>query len=141
MPVAGTKGSVQKTGQGAHAGRLLQLEWSPLDRQPDGVVLEDCEAISRQISSVLDVEDPINGEYTLEVSSPGMDRSLFKLEQYSDFIGHKLAVRLRVGFDGRRKFTGVLKAIEDDEVVLEMDGEEYLLPFELIDKANIVPTF
>ncbi|VUD40811.1 Ribosome maturation factor RimP [Thalassocella blandensis] len=109
--------------------------------KPDGVVVEDCEAVSRQASSVLDVEDPISGEYTLEVSSPGMDRALFKLEQYKGFFGQKLAVRLRVNFEGRRKFTGTLKDIEDDEVVLEVDGEEYLLPFELIDKANIVPTF
>ncbi len=112
-----------------------------IDKPDDGVVLEDCEMVSRQVSSVLDVEDPINGEYTLEVSSPGMDRGLFKLEQYKSFFGQKVAIRLRVSFEGRRKFTGVLKDIEDDEVVVEVDGEEYLLPFELIDKANIVPTF
>lgn len=112
-----------------------------IDKKPDGVVLEDCEAVSRQVSSVLDVEDPINGEYTLEVSSPGMDRPLYKLEHYQEFAGHKVALRLRVNFEGRRKFSGLLKGVEDDEVVLEVDGEEYLLPFELIDKANIVPTF
>lgn len=107
----------------------------------DGVSLEDCERVSRQVSSVLDVEDPIAGEYTLEVSSPGMDRPLFRLEQYSDYVGWKLSVRLRTAFEGRRKFTGVLKGIEDDEIVLEVDNEEYLLPFELIDKANLIPVF
>lgn len=106
-----------------------------------GVLIEDCEAVSRQVSSVLDVEDPIRSEYTLEVSSPGMDCLLFKLEQYERFIGQKLSVKLRMAFEGRKKFTGILKGIEDDEVVLEVDNEEYLLPYELIDKANVVPTF
>ncbi len=107
----------------------------------DGVSLEDCERVSRQVSSVLDVEDPIAGEYTLEVSSPGMDRPFFRLEQYSDYVGQKLAVRLRTAFEGRRNFTGILKGIEGDEIVLEVDNEEYLLPFELIDKANLIPAF
>lgn len=106
-----------------------------------GVLIEDCEAVSRQVSSVLDVEDPIRSEYTLEVSSPGMDCQLFKLSQYDEFIGQTLAIKLRMAFEGRKKFTGVLKGIEGDEVVLELDGEEYILPYELIDKANVVPTF
>lgn len=109
--------------------------------KPDGIVIEDCEAVSRQISAVMDVEDPISAEYTLEVSSPGMDCQLFKLSQYAEFIGQKLAIRLRMSFEGRRKFSGILKGIENDEVVLEVDKEEYLLPYELIDKANVVPTF
>ncbi len=106
-----------------------------------GVLVEDCEQVSRQVSATLDVEDPIQGVYTLEVSSPGLDRPLFKLEQYARFVGETLAVRLRVAFEGRRKFSGLLKGVEDDEIVLEVDNEEYLLPFELIDKANIVPRF
>lgn len=106
-----------------------------------GVLIEDCEAVSRQVSSVLDVEDPIRSEYTLEVSSPGMDCQLFKLSQYDEFVGQTLAIKLRMAFEGRKKFTGVLKGIEGDEVVLELEGEEYILPYELIDKANVVPTF
>lgn len=109
--------------------------------KPEGVGVEDCENVSRQSSSVLDVEDPISGEYVLEVSSPGMDRPLFKLEQFTLSIGEKASVRLRIAFDGRRNFKGLLKGVENDEVVLEADGEEYLLPFELIDKANIIPRF
>ncbi|MFL0810353.1 MAG: ribosome maturation factor RimP [Agarilytica sp.] len=112
-----------------------------IDKKPDGVLIEDCEAVSRQISSVLDVEDPIRTEYTLEVSSPGMDCRLFKLSQYQEFVGQKLAIKLRVAFDGRKNFTGILKGLEDDEVVLEVEKEEYLLPYELIDRANVVPTF
>lgn len=104
-----------------------------------GVMMGDCERVSRQVSSILDVEDPISGEYTLEVSSPGMDRSLYKLEQYLLYIGSHINIRLRIAFDGRKNFSGVLKGIEEDEIVLEADNEEYLLPYELIDRANIVP--
>lgn len=107
----------------------------------DGIAVEDCENVSRQVSSVLDVEDPLSGEYILEVSSPGMDRPLYKLEQYSAYVGAQVAVKLRVNFEGRRNFSGMLKGIEEDEIVLEVDNEEYLLPYELIDKANVVPTF
>ncbi len=112
-----------------------------IDKPGDGVKIEDCEAVSRQVASVLDVEDPIRSEYTLEISSPGMDKKLFKLSQYEDCIGQSLSVKLRVAFEGRRNFSGILKGIEDEEIVLEVDNEEYILPFELIDKANVVPTF
>ena len=112
-----------------------------IDKQPDGVKIEDCERVSRQVSSVLDVEDPITGEYSLEVSSPGMDRPLYKLEQYSRFVGAKLSIKLRVAYEGRKKFTGLFKGVENEEVILEVDNEEYLLPYELIDKANVVPNF
>lgn len=107
----------------------------------DGVLVEDCEKVSRQVSATLDVEDPIQGEYTLEVSSPGMDRPLFKLEHFQNFVGEDVAIRLRLAFEGRRKFKGRLQGVENDEIVLIIDNEEYLLPFELIDKANIVPRF
>ena len=83
----------------------------------NGVGVDDCAKVSRQVSGVLDVEDPISGEYTLEVSSPGMDRPLFKLSQYQDYIGHVVQLRLRMPFDGRRKFKGVLNGIEDEDIV------------------------
>ena len=107
--------------------------------KPEGIAVEDCERVSRQVSSVLDVEDPIHSEYTLEVSSPGMDRPLFKLSQYEQSVGEKVNVRLRQAYEGRRKFSGLLKAVENDEVVIEVDNEEYLFPVELIEKANVVP--
>lgn len=107
----------------------------------DGIGVEDCERVSRQASSVLDVEDLIRSEYTLEVSSPGMDRPLFTLDQFVRSIGEQVAVRLRLPFEGRRKFSGLLKAVENDEIVLQVDEEEYLLPYETIDKANIIPQF
>ncbi len=107
----------------------------------EGVAVEDCEKVSRQVSSVLDVEDPIKKEYTLEVSSPGMDRPLFSLQQFERSIGEDLNIRLRMPFEGRRRFSGRLAAIEGDEVVLRVGDEEYLLPYELIDKASIIPRF
>ena len=107
----------------------------------DGITVDDCAKMSRQVSSVFDVEDPIMGEYNLEVSSPGMDRPLFTLEQFKGSVGQRVKVRLRAPFEGRRKFSGTLTGVEDDDVVIAIDDEEYLLPFELIDKANIVPTF
>ena len=112
-----------------------------IEKLPDGVKIEDCERVSRQVSSVLDVEDPIAGEYSLEVSSPGMDRPLYKIEQYERFVGAKIAIKLRIAFEGRKKFTGLFKGVENEEIILEVDNEEYLLPFELVDKANVVPTF
>ena len=106
---------------------------------PNGVDIEDCARISRQVSSLLDVEDPVSGEYTLEVSSPGLDRRLFRLEQYPDYVGQLLQVRLKRPFEGKRKMTGQLRGVEDDEVVLGFEDEEVILPFEEIERANVVP--
>ncbi|WP_421868776.1 ribosome maturation factor RimP [Motiliproteus sp.] len=106
-----------------------------------GISVDDCAAVSRQVSGVMDVEDPISTEYTLEVSSPGMDRPLFTLEQFAQYVGHQVQVRLRSPYEGRRKFSGLLKGVEDEDVVIEVDQHEYLLPIDSIDKANVVPRF
>ncbi len=111
-----------------------------IDRE-NGVGLEDCEQLSRQLSAVLDVEDPIPGEYTLEVSSPGLDRPLYSLSQYRRFIGETIDVKLRFPYEARRKYKGTLKAIESDDVILMVDDHEYLFPFEGIEKARLVPRF
>lgn len=107
----------------------------------NGVAVEDCERVSRQVSSVLDVEDPIRNEYTLEVSSPGMDRPLFHPHQYEAWAGHRVRIRLRMAFEGRRKFEGRLCGLEEGDVVVQVDDEELVLPFDSIEKANIVPVF
>lgn len=107
----------------------------------EGVDIDDCAAVSRQVSALLDVEDPIQGEYVLEVSSPGMDRPLFTLDQFVRFSGEQVKVKLRAPFEGRRNFSGRLVGVEGDEVVLVVGDEEYLLPIELIDKAHVVPQF
>lgn len=112
-----------------------------IDDAENGISVDDCEKVSRQASAVMDVEDPIQTEYTLEVSSPGMDRPLFNLEQYQAFAGHQVRLRLRMAFEGRRKFQGLIKGVEGDEVIVQVDDQEYLLPFDSIEKANIVPVF
>lgn len=104
-----------------------------------GVTVDDCAEVSRQVSAVMDVEDPISGEYTLEVSSPGINRTLFQLEQYTRYIGEPVKLRLRAPFEGRRKFSGSLAGIEGDDVVVRIEDEEYLLPFGSIEKAVVEP--
>ena len=93
------------------------------------------------MSALFDVEEPISGQYTLEVSSPGMDRILFHLEQYVESVGETVDVRLSQPFEGRRKLTGVLAGVEDDEIVVHVGDDEYLLPLEWIQRARIVPRF
>ncbi len=121
--------------QGRHSTLRLYID------KEGGVGLEECEKVSRQVGAVLDVEDPIAGEYTLEVSSPGMDRPLYTLEQFSRYTGEQVNIKLRSAFEGRRKFSGILQGVEDDDVLVVVDDTEYLLPIELIEKANIVPRF
>ncbi|HAA45178.1 MAG: ribosome maturation factor RimP [Halomonas sp. 54_146] len=121
--------------QGKNSRLVIYIE------RESGVSVEDCADISRQVSAVLDVEDPIAGEYRLEVSSPGMARPLYSLDQFTRFQGHHVALKLRTAFDGRRKYQGLLVGVEGDEVLLQLDGEEYCFPIESIDSAHIVPQF
>lgn len=107
----------------------------------DGIGVDDCAEVSHQVSGVLDVENPISGEYVLEVSSPGMDRPLFTLEQWGRYAGSPVKLQLVAPLDGRRKFSAVIAAVEGDEVVLEVDGEPVRVPFTQIDRANLVPVF
>ncbi len=103
-----------------------------------GILVDDCVAVSHQVSGILDVEDPISTEYTLEVSSPGMDRPLFKLDHYKKYVDSWVEIKLRAPFDGRRKFSGTLTAVEGEDVVVRIDNEEFILPIDAIDKANVV---
>lgn len=104
----------------------------------EGITIDDCEKVSRQVSAILDVEDPISGEYTLEVSSPGLERPLFNLSQFEQFIGDMVRIRTRGPVEGRRKFKGTITAVVDDVVELAIDGETYRLPHGDIEKAEIV---
>lgn len=107
----------------------------------NGIQVDDCEKVSRQVSGVLDVEDPISSEYTLEVSSPGMDRPLFTLEQFAKHAGEQVKIKLRSPFEGRRNFQGLLKGVEEQDVIVQAGEHEYLLPVDSIEKANIIPRF
>lgn len=112
-----------------------------IDRAEDGVTVEDCEKVSRQVSSLMDVEDPISGEYTLEVSSPGLERPLYNLEQFQRYVGEEVALKLRFPYEGRRKFKGRLNGVEGEDILLVVDDHEYLFPVDSVEKANVVPRF
>jgi ribosome maturation factor RimP len=105
----------------------------------NGVNVDDCAEVSRQVSGVMDVEDPISGEYTLEVSSPGVDRFLFRMDHYLAYVGEWIELRLHAPIEGRRKFKGTLKGIEGEDVVVQVDNHEYLLPHSAIEKAQVKP--
>ena len=104
----------------------------------EGVTIEDCEKVSRQVSALMDVEDPIAGEYTLEVSSPGLDRPLFRIEHYSQYVGSEVDLKLRRPLDGRRKFKGQIIKVSEGIVGLLVEGFEYDLELSDIEKASIV---
>ena len=104
-----------------------------------GISLDDCVAVSRQVSALLDVEDPIFEEYELEVSSPGVDRRLFNREQYSTFIGEQLHLLLRTPFKGKRKHVGLLSEVLSNEIVLQVEDGEYRIPFDILEKVRVQP--
>lgn len=107
----------------------------------DGITLDDCQKVSHQLSGVLDVEDVIRGHYNLEVSSPGLDRPLFAPEHFERFAGQQVKLRLAVPTQGRRNLRGVLLGMSDGNVRLRVDGEDMMVPFSAIDRANLVPEF
>ena len=111
-----------------------------IDR-PGGIAVEDCERVSREVAAVLDVEDPIPGHYDLEVSSPGLDRPLFTLEQFKRFSGEVAQVSLFAPLDGRRKFKGEILGVQDGKVRLDQDGTEVELDMGNIAKARLVPDY
>ncbi len=125
---------------------FLQTQRSSLLRiyidHADGVTVEDCARVSHQVSGVLDVADPINGEYRLEVSSPGWDRPLFRAEQYPAYVGQKLKVKTLVPLQGRRQFTGVLESCTGGAITLKLSEDKIVtLDFAQIDKAQVVPDY
>jgi ribosome maturation factor RimP len=107
----------------------------------NGIDVDDCAEVSRQVGALLDVEDPISTEYSLEVSSPGVDRPLFTLEQYQAVMGETVNIKLSLPLNGRRKFKGKLESIEKDTLVVIVDGEDFELVISNIDKGNLVHNF
>lgn len=108
---------------------------------PDGISVDHCAEVSHQVSAVMDVEDPITTEYNLEVSSPGMERPLFKLQHYIESVGEVVAIKLKMPMGDRRNFKGKLLSIDDSMLTVEVDGQSFVLAFANIDKGNVVPTF
>jgi len=107
----------------------------------NGINVDDCAEVSRQVGAVLDVEDPISSEYSLEVSSPGVDRPLFELAHFQEVIGEVVNVKLSIPLNGRRKFKGPLVAIENDTLIIQVDSIDHELAINNVDKANLVAKF
>ena len=127
---------------------LIEIEFNPSARHgvlrlyidhEDGIQLEDCTDVSNQVSALLDVEDPVPGHYNLEVSSPGLDRKLTKAEHFHRFEGETLKVSMRFPIDGRKRFRGTLVSSDDENIVVEVDGESHSLSLKTIDTARLVP--
>ena len=114
-----------------------------IDHPPQGVDVDDCATVSREVAAVLDVEDPIKSRYVLEVSSPGLDRPLFTAEQYQKFIGEPVKIRLFAPVDQRRKISGRLLAADanTNTVTVDQDGEPVSLEIENIAKARLIPDY
>ena len=116
--------------------RTLQIMAERLD---DGMMtVEDCAAISRSVSALLDVEDPIKGSYTLEVSSPGLDRPLTRLKDYTRFAGLEAKIELRHPMDGQRRFRGRIAGLADDQVQLDMEDTRVTIPYADIERAKLI---
>jgi ribosome maturation factor RimP len=110
-----------------------------IDREPAGIGIEDCERVSREVSALMDVEEPVSGQYTLEVSSPGIERPLFEADHFRRFAGETARVLMDVPVDGRRKFKGAIVSADEATVVLLVDGVEYELPLADIRRAELAP--
>ncbi|HEU4530957.1 MAG TPA: ribosome maturation factor RimP [Steroidobacteraceae bacterium] len=119
----------------AGSGGLLRLY---IDA-PAGITVDDCERVSHRVSEILDVEDPIPGAYTLEVSSPGLDRILRTREHFERFRGSRIRVQLSLPIEGRRRYTGTLTSVTEDSIEMEVDGEPVQLERTRIQKARVVP--
>lgn len=121
--------------QGKHSVLRLYID------SENGVTIDNCEAVSHQASAVLDVEDPISGEYHLEVSSPGMDRPLFTAAQVARYVGEEVKARLRVAVEGKRKFSGKIVAVDGDVCTFETEGVQLSVSMANVEKMNLVPRF
>lgn len=117
---------------------LLRIYIDHLERP---ITIDDCEAVSRELSAQLDVNDPISGRYTLEVSSPGLDRPLFTPAQFARFIGEKAKISLNLPVEGRRRLQGEIRAVDGDRITIEQDGVDVVVTHDNVQKARIVPDY
>lgn len=106
--------------------------------KPGGATLDDCARVSHQVSGVLDVENPIKTSYRLEVSTPGMERPLFKKTHFERFLGHKARIRCKWLIEGRRKLVGAIADVTETDIQVEEDGKRFTVPFAAIDQAHLV---
>jgi len=127
--------TVEMTGQGNSSVLRIYID------SPDGITVEDCARVSDQISAILEVEDPVSGRYTLEVSSPGFDRPLCKLSHFEAVVGQMVKIQTAVQISGRRRFTGKLTDVTSDIVTLDIEGQVHAVPVSNIMKARLVPDY
>ncbi len=111
-----------------------------IDKEGTGVTANDCSLVSRQVSAMFDVEEPLSGRYLLEVSSPGIDRPLFELDHYRRFVGKQIRIRLYTAINGQRQYRGELERVEGEDLYILVTGSEQALkvPFSTIDKGNLI---
>jgi ribosome maturation factor RimP len=130
---------------------LVGIEFSPgrggsllrvyVDSPGRPVTIDDCERASREISAALDVNDPVAGRYTLEVSSPGLDRPLFTPAQFERFVGEAVKINVNLPLDGRRRFHGTIKTVDGDRITIEQDGEPVTIVHANVAKARLAPDY
>lgn len=123
---------IEHISQGKYSTLRIYIE------SEEGITIDDCEKVSREISTLLDVEEPISGEYTLEVSSPGIDRMLFTENQFKEFIGSVANVKTRTAVEGRKKFKGTIEKVSGKTISLQVDDQLFEIDHGDIDKANLV---
>jgi ribosome maturation factor RimP len=135
-PIAKTEGmeiiDIEFHHEGSRGGRVLRLY---LDKE-GGPTVEDLSRVSRQMGELLDSHDFVPGTYTLEVSSPGINRPLKRPEHFARFVGKRIRVRTRDKIDGRRSFLGILEEVVNDQITLNQEGAQYQIPFSMIEKSN-----
>jgi ribosome maturation factor RimP len=119
----------------------LYIDVPPAQADTRNVGIEDCEAVSREISAQLDVADPISANYTLEVSSPGIDRPLFGAAQFARFVGESAKVTLKLPQDGRRRFQGAIVRVDGNRITFNVDGTEFAVDAANVDKAKLAPNW
>ena len=124
---------VELTGSGN--GTILRIY---IDAEK-GITVDDCQAVSYQVSGILEVEDPLQSHYTLEVSSPGLDRPLVKPEHFEQFTGEVVKIRSTEAVLGRKNFKGILESFDGEYLYVAVDNEVYEIPFDIVEKANLVP--
>lgn len=126
---------------------FIGCEWTQQNRskilriyidKDQGITLENCSHVSRQVGAMLDVDEPLLGEYSLEISSPGIDRPLFEIAHYQKQIGQRIKLRLRTPIDGKRNLVGTLSRIEGEQIYLLVNAMEIVIPFSTIEKANVI---
>jgi len=126
---------VELTGNGPRMTLRVYID------KPGGVTVDDCADVSRQLSAILDVEDPLPGSYMLEVSSPGLDRPLVTADDFRRFIGETVKVQMHQPIAGRKRFKGRLLAASEERLTVEVDGEEFDLVLADVERARLVPQF